>query len=65
MSTGIIAGTIGITFAHELVHRPGAFELALGEILLASTSYAHFAIEHVRPSPAGGDSRGSCHRTVR
>lgn len=47
VSTGIIAGTIGITFAHELVHRPGAFELALGEILLASTSYAHFAIEHV------------------
>ena len=47
LSTGIIAGTIGITFAHELVHRPGTFELALGEILLASTSYAHFAIEHV------------------
>ena len=47
LSTGIIAGTIGITFAHELVHRPGRFELALGEILLASTSYAHFAIEHV------------------
>ena len=47
ISTGIIAGTIGITFAHELVHRPGTFELALGEILLASTSYAHFAIEHV------------------
>ena len=47
MSTGLIAGTIGITFAHELVHRPGKFELALGEILLASTSYAHFAIEHV------------------
>lgn len=47
ISTGLIGGTVGITFAHELVHRPGAFELALGEILLASTSYAHFAIEHV------------------
>ena len=47
LSTGIVAGTIGITFAHELVHRPGRFELALGESLLASTSYAHFAIEHV------------------
>ena len=47
LSTGIIAGTIGITFAHELVHRPGGFELALGEILLTSTSYTHFAIEHV------------------
>lgn len=47
LSTGIIAGAVGITFAHELVHRPGKFELALGEILLASTSYSHFAIEHV------------------
>jgi alkane 1-monooxygenase len=47
ISTGMIAGTVGITFAHELVHRPGAFERALGEILLATTSYAHFAIEHV------------------
>jgi alkane 1-monooxygenase len=47
VSTGLIAGTVGITFAHELVHRPGTLELALGEILLASTSYTHFAIEHV------------------
>ena len=47
LSVAIIAGTIGITFAHELVHRPGTFELALGEILLTSTSYTHFAIEHV------------------
>ena len=47
VSTGIICGAVGITFAHELVHRPGAWELALGEVLLATTSYAHFAIEHV------------------
>ncbi len=47
LSTGMIAGTVGITFAHELIHRPGAFERALGEILLATTSYTHFAIEHV------------------
>jgi alkane 1-monooxygenase len=47
LSTGITTGTIGITFAHELIHRPGRLELALGEILLATTSYTHFAIEHV------------------
>jgi alkane 1-monooxygenase len=47
VSTGLTAGTIGITFAHELIHRPGRLELALGEILLATTSYTHFAIEHV------------------
>jgi len=47
VSAGLITGSIGITFAHELVHRPGAFELALGEVLLATVSYTHYAIEHV------------------
>lgn len=47
ISTGVIAGTVGITFAHELIHRPARFERALGEVLLSLTSYAHFAIEHV------------------
>lgn len=47
LSVGLTAGAIGITFAHELVHRPGRWERALGEVLLASVSYAHFAIEHV------------------
>jgi alkane 1-monooxygenase len=46
-SMGVTAGAIGITFAHELVHRRRAIERALGELLLASVSYAHFAIEHV------------------
>lgn len=46
-STGVTTGAIGITFAHELVHRPGKWERALGEILLASVCYTHFAIEHV------------------
>jgi alkane 1-monooxygenase len=44
---GIIGGAIGITFAHELVHRRQPFERALGEMLLAAVSYTHFAIEHV------------------
>jgi alkane 1-monooxygenase len=47
LSLGIIAGSVGITFAHELVHRPGRFEVALGEILLSATCYTHFTIEHV------------------
>lgn len=47
LSMGATAGAVGITFAHELVHRRQRFERALGEILLASVSYAHFAIEHV------------------
>jgi len=47
LSMGATAGAIGITFAHELVHRSHPLERALGEILLSSVSYAHFAIEHV------------------
>jgi alkane 1-monooxygenase len=47
LSVGMTTGTIGLTFAHELVHRAGRFERALGEILLATTSYTQFAIGHV------------------
>jgi alkane 1-monooxygenase len=47
MSVGSIAGGIGITFAHELVHRPGRFERVLGDVLLALVTYPHFAVEHV------------------
>lgn len=47
LSVGLTTGAVGITFAHELVHRPGRSERALGEILLSSVSYPHFAIEHV------------------
>jgi alkane 1-monooxygenase len=47
LSMGAVAGAIGFTFAHELVHRSHTAERALGETLLASVSYMHFAIEHV------------------
>ena len=47
ISMGVMGGAVGITFAHELVHRRHPFERALGEMLLASVSYTHFAIEHV------------------
>jgi alkane 1-monooxygenase len=47
LSLGITCGAIGLTFAHELVHRRGRWERGLGEVLLSSVSYPHFAIEHV------------------
>jgi alkane 1-monooxygenase len=47
LSVGVVSGVVGITFAHELVHRSHRLERALGEVLLASVCYAHFAIEHV------------------
>jgi alkane 1-monooxygenase len=47
VSVGSTTG-VGMTFAHELIHRRKAFERFLGDILLASVTYAHFAIEHVK-----------------
>lgn len=47
VSVGSIGGAVGITFAHELVHRSGRVERALGDVLLALVSYPHFATEHV------------------
>ncbi len=47
LSMGTAAGGIGITVAHELIHRARAVERGLGIGLLALTSYAHFRIEHV------------------
>jgi alkane 1-monooxygenase len=47
LSMGAVSGAIGMTVAHELIHRRAAGERALGDILLALASYPHFAIEHV------------------
>jgi alkane 1-monooxygenase len=48
LSMTLSNGGIGITIAHELVHRHRRWERWLGESLLASVLYMHFAIEHVR-----------------
>jgi alkane 1-monooxygenase len=47
LSMGVVAGATGITVAHELMHRPRAFERAMAEVLMVSVSYPHFCIEHV------------------
>ncbi len=46
-SVGIITGSIGINYAHELIHRPNRFEQSLGEWLLISVLYGHFKSEHI------------------
>ncbi|MBI4349569.1 MAG: alkane 1-monooxygenase [Elusimicrobia bacterium] len=46
-SVGAVAGAVGITFAHELIHRSPRFERLLGDVLLALVTYPHFAVEHV------------------
>lgn len=47
MGLGVLTGGIGITFAHEMVHQRVTWEKRLGELLLISTCYGHFATEHV------------------
>lgn len=47
VGVGIASGTVGINYAHELVHSKVKAERFLGEILLTSVCYGHFATEHV------------------
>lgn len=47
ISLGVANGAIGITVAHELMHRRSGIERALAELLMTSVSYTHFLIEHV------------------
>lgn len=44
---GVASGTIGIVYAHELLHQKHPVERWLGDLLLASTLYAHFRTEHL------------------
>jgi alkane 1-monooxygenase len=44
---GVITGTIGINYSHELMHQKGRFERWLGDILLATVLYSHFRSEHL------------------
>ena len=47
VSVGVASGGLGITVAHELIHKTGRFERTLGDALLLNACYMHFAIEHV------------------
>lgn len=44
---GVISGTIGINYSHELMHQKTRFERWLGDILLAMVLYSHFRSEHL------------------
>ncbi len=46
VSFGLATG-VGINVAHELMHRRGTFERALAEVLMTTTTYTHFCVEHV------------------
>lgn len=44
---GVITGTVGINFSHELMHQRNNGERWLGDILLAMVLYSHFRSEHL------------------
>ena len=44
---GILSGTVGIVYAHELMHQSPAIERWCGDILMASVLYSHFRTEHL------------------
>ncbi len=44
---GVISGTIGINYSHELMHQNGRLERWLGDVLLAMVLYSHFRSEHL------------------
>jgi alkane 1-monooxygenase len=46
-SVGVTGGVIGITVAHELIHRSKRADRVLGGVLLVMVFYVHWAIEHV------------------
>ena len=47
VAVGITGGVMGITVAHELIHRSSRVDRTFGGILLVLVSYLHWSIEHV------------------
>jgi alkane 1-monooxygenase len=45
---GVASGTIGINYAHELMHQKSAIERWMADLLLAMVLYSHFRTEHLR-----------------
>jgi alkane 1-monooxygenase len=48
LSVGVAMGGIGITVAHELIHKDPALERNAGGLLLAAVCFGGFKVEHVR-----------------
>lgn len=45
---GVISGTIGINYSHELMHQKDRWERWCADLLLAMVLYSHFRSEHLR-----------------
>jgi alkane 1-monooxygenase len=46
LTMGLLCGTFGINVAHELGHRVNKFEQTLAKLLLLTSLYMHFYIDH-------------------
>ncbi|MCK0140231.1 alkane 1-monooxygenase [Aliiroseovarius sp. F47248L] len=44
---GVLSGSIGIVYAHELMHQSNRLERWLADLLLATVLYSHFRTEHL------------------
>jgi alkane 1-monooxygenase len=44
---GVVTGTVGINYAHELMHQKSRAERWLADLLLAMVLYGHFRSEHL------------------
>lgn len=44
---GVLTGTVGIVYAHELMHQKSRFERWLGDLLMTMALYGHFRSEHL------------------
>ncbi len=44
---GVLSGTVGINYAHELMHQRSRLERWLADLLLATVLYSHFRSEHL------------------
>jgi len=47
MALGVLSGTVGINYAHELMHQKPKIERWCADILLAAVFYSHFRSEHL------------------
>ena len=48
ISVGTVNGTVGFALAHEFIHKFTATSRTAGYLLLASSNYLHYSIEHVQ-----------------
>ncbi len=44
---GVVSGSVGIVYAHELMHQSNRLERRLADLLLATVLYSHFRTEHL------------------